>query len=452
MKDSPQMPRRRAAPWLCQATIAALALLPFSAAAESGKWDPVNGRKTAVAAVGDCAAGKVEICRDGFRRALELQPLHPEFLQFLAGAEERLGNSATALEAMAAIHRQGFELAFDPPDEWVAKVVARPEYKKVYAETAPLRSTIAASREAFRLPYRELVPESVVHDPKSGDFFVGGVHQPRIVRWNAKDGPRDFVPAGRDGLWSVLGMAVDAPRRRLWATSTAYPAMAGYQENLEGSSALFAFDLDSGKLVGRYEGSKPGKKGFNDVRVAPDGAIFVTDHEERPGTLYRLDPQTAAAKSGKLEPFGDPDALGSPEGLTFSPDGRYLFVADYSYGIVRFELATGKHLYLPDPPETTLVGLDHVDFHRGALVAVQNGNRPNSVIRLRLSPEWDRILGVETLERGLASYSEPTLGVLVGDDFYYVATSNWGHVDDDGKLAPADQLAEPLILRLPLGQ
>lgn len=434
-----------------------LLVLPISAAAAerpaAPPWDPVAGRKLAVAAVGDCAAGKVEICRQGLLRALELFPLHPEFLQFLASAEERLGNSAAAVEALAAIHRQGHELAFDPPDEWVAKVVAREEYKKVYAEAAPRRATVARGREAFRLPYREMIPESVAYDAKSGDFFVGGVRDRRIVRRAAKSEPAkeqlsDFVPSGRDGLWSVLGMAADAQRRHLWVASTAYPAMQGFDEKLAGSSALFCFDLDSGRLLGRYEGTRPGPKGFNDVKVAPDGAVFVTDHEERPGTLYRLDPKTK-----KLEPFGDENALGSPEGLAFSSDGRHLFVADYSYGIVRYELATGKHLYLRHPPGANLIGIDHIDFHRGSLIAVQNGNKPHSVLRLQLSPEADRIDGLEVLERALDSYSDPTLGVLVGDELYYVATSNWGRLDEHGQLPAAGEqpLAEPLVLKLPLG-
>lgn len=417
-----------------------------------GPWNPVDGRKSAVAALGDCEAGQLEACRAGLRRALELQPRHPEFLQFLASAEERLGNGAAALEALAAIHEQSWELTFDPPDEWVAKVVARPEYQGLYRETAGLRTRVVRSSEAFRLPYRRMLAESVAHDAKTGDFFVGGVHERRIVRRSAKGEISDFVKPDGGALWSVLGMAADAPRRHLWVTTTAYPPMEGFAESLKGRSALVCFDLDSGRQLARYESSRPGGKGFNDVRVAPDGAVFVTDHEERPGSLYRLAPGADLA-GRKLELFGDPDALGSPEGLTFSSDGRYLFVADYSYGIVRYEVATAKHVYLADPPGFSLVGLDHLDFHRGGLIAVQNGNRPHSVLRLPLSPDFGKILGVEVLERGHPDYADPTLGVLVGDDLYYVAASNWGRLGDDEKLPTGGEpLAEPLILRLPLGR
>lgn len=448
MKDSQLISRR----WLAACLLAAAmpGRLPAAPGGPAAAFNPADGRKIAVKAVGDCAEDRVDACRQGLRRALELLPLHPEFLQYLASAEERAGNSAAALELLAAIHRQGYELTLDPPDQWIDRAAARPEYKKIHAETAALRAPLVRSAEAFRLPDREMIPESVAYDEKKGDFFVSSVRERRIVRRTAKGEVSDFVPAGRDGLWAVLGLAADPVRRHLWATSTAYPAMQGYEPSLEGRSALYCFDLDSGRLLGRYESARPGLKGFNDVRVAKDGAVFVSDHEERPGTLYRLDPETR-----KLEVFGDPDALGKPEGLAFSADGRHLFVADYSYGIVRYDLATARHVYLQNPPDASLVGIDHLDFYHGALIAVQNGNQPNSVMRLPL--EGDRILRVETLERAHPAYSEATLGVLVGDDLYYVATSNWNRLDDDGKLPTAaelaaEPLAEPLVLRLPLGR
>lgn len=46
-------------------------------------------------------------------------------------------------------------------------------------------------------------------------------------------------------------------------------------------------------------------------------------------------------------------------------------------------------------------------------------------------------------------FNEPTLGVKIGNDFFYIANSQWALTNDDGTLA-ADKLKEPVILRLKL--
>ncbi len=43
---------------------------------------------------------------------------------------------------------------------------------------------------------------------------------------------------------------------------------------------------------------------------------------------------------------------------------------------------------------------------------------------------------------------EPTLGVIQGDDFYFVANSHWNRFDRENKLP--EGLAGPIILKLPV--
>jgi hypothetical protein len=48
-----------------------------------------------------------------------------------------------------------------------------------------------------------------------------------------------------------------------------------------------------------------------------------------------------------------------------------------------------------------------------------------------------------------AAFNEPTLGVVVGKELFYVANSQWGSFDKE-VIWPADKLKEPVILRLDL--
>ncbi|MCA1642610.1 MAG: hypothetical protein LC785_11810 [Acidobacteria bacterium] len=56
----------------------------------------------------------------------------------------------------------------------------------------------------------------------------------------------------------------------------------------------------------------------------------------------------------------------------------------------------------------------------------------------------------ETLEANNPAFDEPTLGVLARDQFYFVANSQWGAIDEKGRLAPDEKLREPVVLKLKL--
>ena len=71
------------------------------------------------------------------------------------------------------------------------------------------RAASHPSTVAFEIPERDLLPESIAHDPADGSFYVGSMHKRKIVQIAANRSMRDFVTSGADGL----GMKVD-PRRR----------------------------------------------------------------------------------------------------------------------------------------------------------------------------------------------------------------------------------------------
>jgi hypothetical protein len=54
------------------------------------------------------------------------------------------------------------------------------------------------------------------------------------------------------------------------------------------------------------------------------------------------------------------------------------------------------------------------------------------------------------LERAHPAFDEPTLGVVVGDDFYYIADGQWERFGEDGTVADAGALRPTVVLRLGL--
>lgn len=81
---------------------------------------------------------------------------------------------------------------------------------------------------------------------------------------------------------------------------------------------------------------------------------------------------------------------------------------------------------------------------------MQNGVNPARLVRLFPSADLNRVERLETVEANNPAFDEPTLGVVVGDDFYLIANSQWGAIDDEGRLAPPEKLKEHVVLKINL--
>jgi hypothetical protein len=67
---------------------------------------------------------------------------------------------------------------------------------------------------------------------------------------------------------------------------------------------------------------------------------------------------------------------------------------------------------------------------------------------MALSEDGLTINDAEILAMNLPEFDEPTLGALVGDDFYFVANSHWNRFDADNNLP--DDLTGPIVLKIKL--
>ena len=158
----------------------------------------------------------------------------------------------------------------------------------------------------------------------------------------------------------------------------------------------------------------------------------------------------ACVQGPTIERFVTSPLLLSAQGLALDSAERTLFVADYARGLLRVDLASREVRPLDAPDDVMALGIDGLYAVGPDLIGVQNGNSPHRVVRLRLDADGQRIAGLEVLERAHPDYAEPTLGVVVGRDFYYVAASQWERFRDDGTVDAPETLRRPVILRLEL--
>ncbi len=373
------------------------------------------------------------------KRASALKPNHPRLLYNLAVAyalNNKPDDALTVLERLAAM-----DLIFNDVED-LKPLHDLPRFKAVRKEFALNEKAVNRSEKAFTIPQKDLITEGIAYDAKTKRFFVSSIHRRKIVSIDKNGRVSDFS-SDTDGLWSVSGMRVDEKRNVLWAATTAFPQMKDFIKADDGKSAIFKYDLKTGKLLQKFPLSNEKEKhALGDLVLAKNGDVYASDSVSP--NIYRID-----SKTNKLEIFLSSDNFASLQGLAFSPDEKFLFAADYSKGVFRVDLKDKKILQIAVDKNTNPIAIDGLYFHQGSLIVIQNGFRPHRVARFVLNKDFTRITKSETLEANHADFNEPTLGVLVENDLYYIANSQWNLTNERGTLAE-DKLKEPVILRLKL--
>ena len=239
-------------------------------------------------------------------------------------------------------------------------------------------------------------------------------------------------------------MKVDAKRRLLWGCTAGHMQMANAKPEDDGKTAVFKYDLASEKLLKKYPVPKDGRKHWlGDLALDSQGNIYASDSLSPAIYMIRRD-------KDEIETLLAESPFINPQGIVVTPDEKKLVMADYLKGLFLIDLQTRQVQEIPAPENVTLLGMDGIYRVGNDIIAVQNGITPNRVVRLKMSDDFRRVEKLEILEVNNPVFDEPTLGVVVGDRFYFIADSQWGAIDDKGALAPEDKLRDPIILRLKL--
>lgn len=363
------------------------------------------------------------------------RPGLPVVLFNYAGALALNGRPADAVAQLGRIADR--MVVIDLGDHDLDSLRARDDFRAVQRRFDDIRvRKISSSSIAFRIPQKDLITESIAYDPKTKSFFVSSVRKRKILRLDARGQAHDFVT--RD-IWAAGGLAVDSERRVLWASSGVYDRVEGFDKKYEDQTSLFAFNADSGALIARYELPPGGKHFFDGVSVDRDGTVFVSDAFG--GALYRLRPGQSA-----LELFVAPGTMRSPQASTVARGA--LYVADYGGPIWVVDPKSGVAAKLEVPDDLVTAGTDGLDYGDGSLLLVQNGIQPNRVVRVWLDPAGRKALRWRILEMNHPLMDEPTNGVVVGHDFYWLAASQ-GHLFD-AKPPALDKMHDGIVMKTPL--
>jgi len=425
-----------------RASLAALVLLSHVCAA--AQTDPVlDSRRAYQEAIRAYEAHDYPAFLTRAKQAERLRPAHGGVIYTLACAYALTGDTAAALAMLNRYATLGY-VADVEADSDLAALRRTPGLQQVRQKLERNQAPLVRSAVAFTLAETDLLTEGIAYDPREKAFYVGSVHHRKILRVGRTGRVSEFVTEGRDSLWSPLGMKVDPVRRVLWVAVAALPQMSGFVRSDDGRTGLFRYDLGSGRLTGRFLVRPDGVgHALGDVTISRSGDVYASD--SRSPAIYLV-----RAGGDSVERFLTSPLLLSAQGMVLTPDERTMYLADYSRGILRIDLTSRVVTLLPTSDSVLALGIDGLYLVAGRLIGIQNGVAPHRVVRLTLSPSGDSIRAGEVLERAHPRYAEPTLGVVVDHDLFYVANSQWERFGEDGHVADSSPLLPPTVLRLRL--
>jgi hypothetical protein len=345
-----------------------------------------------------------------------------------------LGERDAAFELLRSL--KGRKLGLIPVrDAGFDSVWDDPEFQKIRAALADEEPQTPASPVAFRLKDPKLIPEGIAYDAEDKRFFIGSVAQHKIVAVREKELSDFSRPTDR--LDAVLGLTVDPTRRHLYAITT-----NGVEESAkkERRNAVVQYDLKDDRLMDRF--AAPDAMQLNDLAVARDGTLYVTDSET--GSLFRKKPEEKA-----LTKFGATGALRGANGIALAPDGA-LYIT-LSTGIARVDTTSGEPTRLPQQDTVVTGGIDGLYWHDGDLIGIQNSTNPGRVIRIALTDKGMRIAGVTVLQsHHHPEFDEPTTGAIANGALHVIANSYVGHYQPDGTIKDTVDLKRTAIVAVPL--
>lgn len=278
-----------------------------------------------------------------------------------------------------------------------------------------LLSCTTKPRTEYVLDEKDLVPEGIAYSAKTDAFYLTSVTKSKIVSVDRITGKQtNFIEELEFGYQPGVGIWVDDERNQLHA-------LGGYYLLPDSLSSLYTFELDTQKLLKRYNLSD--EHFLNDMVLDKGGNIYLTDTKD--ASVYLL-------KQGadSLELFFKSPEIDDPNGIAISDDNTKLYVASWLKGVRVLDISSKRILNETDSLGVSQ-GIDGLEFHKGHLYAIQNGSDDNgfNFRKLLLNTTQDKIVGVEVIDNDQSRLDVPLTFCLAENKAVVIGNSNIGYLN-----------------------
>ncbi|MEP7377468.1 MAG: hypothetical protein ABI675_28955 [Chitinophagaceae bacterium] len=297
-----------------------------------------------------------------------------------------------------------------------------------------------ARQKDFTLNEKDLIPEGLAFDSTSKSIFVSSTHKRKIVRIDSAGRVSDFIKEKQNGVWSTLGMEVDAGRRHLWVISSQAKEVLPLSDpdSLQWRSAIYQYNLETGALTDSCLLSH--KNVFlNDLTVAENGDVYAT--ESMQNGIYCL-----KAGTDSLALFLSPQPYTFLNGISFSDQPGQLFVSA-TEGVLKIDMATYQYKLLKTSDSINVKEIDGLTYYKGSLI----GHQSSKVVKFLLNDKQDSIIHSTILNTG-PEFDSSTTGETGDDNYYFIVNSQIRSGIDFRKqvIKPLDSLEKIIIRKISL--
>jgi len=348
-------------------------------------------------------------------------------------------DSTKAFEALTTYARLGFAGKAicggeDKKFSWLAQT---PQFSAICRLMEENEHPVNRAIAVIHFPDTGYLAEDIDYDKKSRTFLFTSVLQHSIFNLDHNGNCRLFAPSPSG--WPMMAIKIDHRRGLVWATEVLLPGFDGMMDSIKGRSAVCCFELRTGKLKTRI--NAPEGAQWGDMTLDGQGNPIVSDGQS--GDIFRLD-KTTWRRLDK----GD---FISPQTMALTADGQSLIIPDYVRGLAILKIDNGEVSWIRNNPDQpcAFTGVDGVYRQNQRLLITQNGTEPERVVEIQLDKQGKQLTGYTLIESATAGLGDPTHGVLVDGDFYYIANSGWDVLDQHGKLKPGARMSPPTLMKYP---
>ena len=413
-----------------------LGSMPLAAQTETPEEMPDNVPALLVKANTAYAAGDYVTYRNALEHLRKMRPNNSEYMYQLVIAYALLDEKSKAYELMLGMQQQGLAYDFSKSDSTM-NIRNTEVFDYVNDLMILAGNPVGESEPVFTLPESVVLPETIAWDENRQKFLIGTLAEGSILAVGMDGQITELLKANEENrMGAVFDILIDQARNRLWVSSAAVPVFSGFDPVDKGRSALFEFDLKTLQLIRHYPVPVDGQPHIlGSMALGPDGDIFIVDRVLP--IVYRK-----PAGEQKLKAFLASRDMISMRGIAIQPDGRVMYVADREMGILVVDIEAGRAGKLAIPESLNIGGIDGLYLWNNHLIVIQNGIKPQRVMRLQLDSTGTQVIAVRPLAVAQAEFDYPSFGTVKGENLYYFANSQSNNKNEQAKLIT--------VLRTPL--